>query len=57
MFGITVLQAGTLRRVAGGVAIKHRNDILDILSEPIFWGIVIFVLICIGIYYAVKDKD
>lgn len=57
MLGITVLQAGTLRRAAEGVAIHHRNELLDILTEPFFWGFVIFILICVGIYNAVKDKD
>lgn len=57
MLGITVLQAGTLRRAAEGVAIHHRNELLDILTEPFFWGFVIFILICVGIYSAVKDKD
>lgn len=57
MLGITVLQAGTLRRVVGAEAINHRNELLDILTEPFFWGFVIFILICVGIYIAVKDKD
>lgn len=56
MFGITVLQAGTLRRIAGIEAINHRNELLDILTEPAFWGIIIFIFICICIYGAVKDK-
>lgn len=57
MLGITVLQAGTISRVVGVEAINHRNELLDILTEPFFWGFVIFILICVGIYNAVKDKD
>lgn len=57
MLGITVLQAGTLSRITRVEAVRHRNELLDILTEPFFWGFVIFILICVGIYYAVKDKD
>lgn len=28
----------------------------EILSEPIFWGVVVFGLLCLGLYLRTKEK-
>lgn len=57
MFNTIVLQTGVIRKVVGVEAYRHRSELDEILSSGLFWGIVIFCIVCVIIYFIVKDKD
>lgn len=57
MFNLIVLQTGVVRKVVGIEAVRHRNELDEILSSGFFWGIVIFCIVCVFIYAIVKDRD
>lgn len=42
-----LLQAGTLRKVAYPVASRHASD-------DWFWGIILFLVACMGVYLIVR---
>lgn len=57
MLSTILLQAGTISKtVARGAYVAHQRGVLgDILSSGWFWGIVVFIVVCVVIYNLLKD--
>lgn len=57
MLSQIILQAGTLRKVAGYEAVKHRSELGELLSSGWFWLIVAFIGICVLVYAVKKNNE
>lgn len=58
MLSTILLQAGTLRKAAAvGVYKASQNPgfLEQLLSSGLFWGIVVFIVVCVVIYNLLKD--
>lgn len=52
---LVLLQAGSIRKALSASVYSHRNDLGSILSSGWFWGIVGFCVLCVIIYFIVKE--
>ena len=57
MLSTILLQAGMISKTAArGLYVAHQRGVLgDILSSGWFWGIVVFIVVCVVIYNLLKD--
>lgn len=58
MLSTILLQAGSLRKAATYGAIKASQNpgfLEELLSSGWFWGIVVFIVVCVVIYNLLKD--
>lgn len=58
MLSTILLQAGTIRKAVAYGTYKASQDpgfLEELLSSGWFWGIVVFIVVCVVIYNLLKD--